>query len=139
MDGQSPPRLPDLFPDLDEGLLHLHGVEAVQRVGHSQAGLVAAVLTGHCAQPVHAPRLVPEGHNELVTRSKFTLQSGKSERITTLSMPQSGCRPPTGESSATLGVQRTGAHTESLEAAERASAAGKPDGPSLISEPVGCP
>ena len=59
--------LPDLFPDLDESLLHLHGIEAIQRVGHAQAGLMAAVLASHCAQPVHAPGLIPEGHDDMVT------------------------------------------------------------------------
>ena len=67
MDTQLLLKLTHLLPDLDEGLLHLHGIEAVQRVGHAQTGLVAAVLAGHCAQPVHAPGLVPEGRSGLVT------------------------------------------------------------------------
>ena len=72
-------RLPDLFPDLDEGLLHLHGVEAVQRVGHAQAGLMAAVLAGHGAQPVHAPGLIPEGYHDMVTvRSSCCCQAEQS-------------------------------------------------------------
>lgn len=44
---------------LDECLLHLHGVEAIQRVDDLHAGLWLVVEAGDPAQTVDAPGLVP--------------------------------------------------------------------------------
>ena len=57
-----PPPLPRARAYLDEGLLHLHGIEAVEGVDDVAAGLGLVVQPRHVAQPVHAPGLVPVPH-----------------------------------------------------------------------------
>ncbi len=47
-----------LLANLDEGLLHLHGIEAVQRVGHAHTRLIAALPPRNVPQPVHTPSFV---------------------------------------------------------------------------------
>mmetsp|Transcript_35300 Transcript_35300/g.111552 ORF Transcript_35300/g.111552 Transcript_35300/m.111552 type:complete len:375 (-) Transcript_35300:1314-2438(-) len=47
-----------LLSDLDEGLLHLHGEEAVHLVEHAHAELVEVLPPRHARQLIHAPRLV---------------------------------------------------------------------------------
>ena len=44
---------------LDKRLLHLHGVEAIERVDDLHAGLGLVVQARDAPQPVHAPCLVP--------------------------------------------------------------------------------
>ena len=41
----------NLLPDLDKGLLHLHGIEAVQGVGHPHTAGIAAMLPSNGTQP----------------------------------------------------------------------------------------
>lgn len=39
-----------LLPDLDKGLLNLHGIEAIQGVGHPHTAGITAVLPGNGAK-----------------------------------------------------------------------------------------
>lgn len=43
-----------LLPDFDKGFLNLHGVEAIQGVGHPHTAGIAAVLPGDRAKPAHS-------------------------------------------------------------------------------------
>lgn len=55
-----------LLPDFDKGLLNLHGIEAIQGVGHPHTAGVAAMLPGNRAKS--APSKASETKTEILSK-----------------------------------------------------------------------